>query len=235
MSENSPSSNSTTIQTHFHIIAANETEEGGWIPEPQLTEQLRVINDDFNSTGISFNRTSVERVINEEWFSNGGPETKVQDEMKQHLRKGGASDLNVYFVDFAGDWEGLLGYSTFPITYNNNSIDDGVVILYSTVPGGTTSHFNLGRSLTHEVGHWLGLYHTFQNGCDNPGDYVSDTPDQATPTTGCPSSRDTCSSEGVDPIHNFMDYSDDSCMNNFTPTQAVRIKSQIITYRNIRF
>ena len=105
------------------------------------------------------------------------------------------------------------------------------MLLHSTLPGGSASPFDEGDTGTHEVGHYLGLYHTFDNGCAAPGDSVADTPAEASPAYGCPFGRDTCAAAGLDPIFNFMDYSDDACMDEFTLGQDSRVQSSVLTYR----
>ena len=212
------------------------------------------MNQDYNGTGLSFQLQNITRTLNATWFDNVAPNTDVQTDMKNAIRQGDVQTLNIYTVGFnSAAARGLLGYSTFPADYAGNPMDDGVVVLYSSLPGGSSANFSLGRTSTHEVGHWVGLYHPFQGGCDGPGDYVDDTPAEATPASGCPIGRDTCPSPGLDREHtfapspqafvahpitfpavqNFMDYSNDACMNNFTPGQIARLQSQIQTYRGI--
>lgn len=169
-----------------------------------------MLNEDYAPQGLAFVLANTTRTVNPTWFAQVGPDTSLQTTMKRQLRAGGAAALNVYTVGFqSGAGEGLLGYSTFPADYAGNPSDDGVVILFSSLPGGSTTNYNEGKTLTHEAGHWVGLYHTFQGGCSGSGDMVSDTPPEASPASGCPTGRDTCSGGGVDPIHNYMDYSYD--------------------------
>ncbi|KAB5595367.1 Extracellular metalloprotease [Ceratobasidium theobromae] len=223
-----------TIQVYWHVIQAGATLDQGNIPDNQVTDSINAMNDHYASVGLRFALVGTDRTTNADWFNSAGPASAFQSAMKTALRKGSVAALNVYSVGFkSGSGAGLLGYATFPFSYSGNPVDDGVVILYSSVPGGSVTNYNQGKTLTHEVGHWLGLYHTFQGGCSSPGDFVDDTPPEASAASGCPTGRDTCPGGGVDPIHNYMDYSYDSCMNQFTAGQTARIKSQIATYRGI--
>lgn len=221
------------INVYYHVVFANDTYAGGKMPQSQLKNQTAVLNKDYNGT-LTFVTAGINYYRSASWFLNVGPDTSQQTAMKKALRQGGVGDLNVYTVGFAnGTGEGLLGYSTFPWQYKTNPKDDGVVMLYSSLPGGQTENYNLGRTLTHEAGHWVGLYHTFQGGC-NGGDSVDDTPAEDSPAFECPTGRDTCPNQpGLDPIHNFMDYTYDSCMTGFTAGQFTRIKGQLRTFRGL--
>ncbi|OSC98680.1 Metalloprotease [Trametes coccinea BRFM310] len=223
-----------TVSVYFHVISKDSTAAGGNIPDSMIADQIAVLNEDYAPSGLAFVLAGTTRTVNAQWFNQVGPDSSLQTTMKRQLRQGGAAALNVYTVGFtSGSGEGLLGYSTFPSDYSSDPTDDGCVILFSSLPGGSTEDFNEGKTLTHEAGHWVGLYHTFQGGCSGSGDMVSDTPPEASPASGCPTGRDTCPGGGVDPIHNYMDYSVDSCMNQFTPGQTSRMSAQLRTYRGI--
>lgn len=123
------------------------------VPDKQIQSQITTLNADYKGSGYAFHLASTSRTLNADWFNNAGPGTSQQSAMKQQLRKGDATALNVYTVGFTtGPDAGLLGYATFPYSYASDPSDDGVVVLYSSLPGGTSSNYNLGRTLTHEIG-----------------------------------------------------------------------------------
>lgn len=217
-----------TISVHFHVINRGSGIANGDVPEEMIQRQIDVLNDAYAGAGFSFELVSVDRTTNPSWYTMRAGST-AEREAKSALYIGGRDHLNIYTANLGG---GLLGWATFPSAYTVDPSQDGVVLLYATLPGGSAAPYNQGDTATHEIGHWLGLYHTFDGGCNSKGDYVDDTPAERSAAFGCPVGRDTCKGKpGIDPIENYMDYTDDACMDRFTAGQSARMNSLWQAYR----
>jgi hypothetical protein len=222
-----------TVPVYFHVLRAGNSYAEGNVPMSMVEKQMRVLNRAFAggyggaATPFVFELVSVDFTTNAEWFNMtyGSP---AEREAKTALRKGGLNALNIY----SGTAGGYLGWATWPWMAKEHPAWDGIVIDFDSMPGGNIEGFNLGHTATHEAGHWFGLYHTFQGGCSASGDGVEDTPRQFIPTSGCPKGKDTCTRhEGVDPIHNYMDYSTDPCYEEFSQGQVDRMNGFWVQYR----
>ena len=227
---------SVTIPTVFHVVS-KETLSGAAETrmDTMIAAQMDVLNDAFAGTTAAdaadspfrFDLVKTTHTVNPTW--NTVVPGKVERDMKQALHEGDSRTLNVYVADIGA---GLLGWAYFPKGYNNGrDFIDGVVMLDESMPGGTAGKYALGDTLVHEVGHWMMLEHTFAHGCSAAGDFVADTPREAVPQFNCPTGADTCTAPGLDPIHNFMDYTQDSCMNMFTPGQVERMNDAWLAFR----
>jgi hypothetical protein len=219
-----PAQTGGTIDVYVHVITDGVN---GNVTDSDIASQISVLNTAFASAGWSFNLVSTDRTTNASWFSMGlGSAEELA--AKSALREGSATALNIYTANPGG---GVTGYSSWPWDYGTAPDLDGVVILFSTLPGGSAAPFNLGDSAVHQVGHWMGLLHTFEGGCNGKGDYIDDTPAELSAAFGCPVTRDTCRGPGVDPIFNFMDATDDSCQSEFTAGQGGRMDRAFSAYR----
>lgn len=213
-----------TVRVYWHVVTSSSGQ--GSVSRARIDSQIAVLNAAFSAAGFSFVLAGTDVTANDAWFNCGGGSCETQ--MKNALRVGTAATLNIWSINSV---YALLGWGTFPSGYASQPNLDGVVVYHATLPGGNAAPYNEGDTATHNVGHWLGLYHTFQDGCTNANDQVSDTPSERSPAFGCPVGRNTCNKPGDDPITNFMDYTDDACMNEFTPGQGARMNAQWTQYR----
>jgi hypothetical protein len=196
---------------------------------------MDVLNNAFADIGYSFLHVDTVYTSNSNWLEGiVGSGSPVGNEMKTALAVDPATTFNVYVTDLKNtDPSILLGYATFPFQYPEDDPRHGVVLNGGSLPGGSLERTNLGITLVHEGGHYLGLFHTFQgDSCDGSGDFVDDTPAEESSADGCPVGRDTCPDHhGLDPIWNYMDYSDDECLNSFTEGQRIQINKMISSFK----
>ncbi|HEX3740794.1 MAG TPA: zinc metalloprotease [Terriglobales bacterium] len=230
---------SVTVTVYFHIISKGLAIQDGNVPDAMIQAQIDELNKAYSgahssgatNTPFRFVLAGTDRTVDASWFTMEKG-SKAEVAAKTKLRKAGAANLNIYTANPQQD----LGWSTYPWDYSKKGLNDGVVVRFTTLPGGTENHYNEGRSIVHETGHWLGLYHTFQGGCTYPNDYATDTPAEASASFACPTGQDSCAGEefpGLDPIDNFMDYTDDSCMVRFSAEQSKRMDAMSLKYRTI--
>jgi hypothetical protein len=224
-----------TVPTWVHVV--HHADGTGNVSNQAINAQIQVLNMTFGGfeggypTGFSFQLAGVTRTPNTAWYL-AGPSTSSERAMKRALRQGGDNTLNIYLTTASV----YLGWAYYPnqTEKNGTAYLDGIVIDWESMLGTSPTYagrYDQGETATHEAGHWLNLAHTFDGGCNHWGDHVDDTPPMLVPTSGCPAGKDTCREPGLDPIHNYMDYSYDSCYTEFTRGQTLRAQDAWLRYR----
>ncbi|SFZ89741.1 Pregnancy-associated plasma protein-A [Flaviramulus basaltis] len=216
------------IPVYIHIVLPNAND----VSNSQIQSQISVLNNDFSSTntnllpsgatdfindatttGVSFSLAQTFRYNNS--TSSWGTNDSVKSAYPPITPE---THLNIWVCNIGG---GILGYAQFP---GGNLSTDGVVLLHSSLPGGSAAPYNLGRTATHEVGHYLNLRHIWGDGRCKQDDFVTDTPSSNGANYGCPSFP-TVNCNTTDMTMNYMDYTDDACMYMFTDGQRNRMRA----------
>ncbi len=245
-SEYDPAGGDFVVPVVVHVIL-NDTGSMGNIGHSQIVRQIEILNDDFAGIGLgsegSAERSGIRFVLagldpdgvptngvtrsqNSSWFNDQGDYWKT-------LAWDPNRFLNIYTNTTGGSSHGYV--SNFPAAGFAGDLDDRIVIDFTAFGEDTPigPPYEIGRILTHEVGHYFGLFHTFEGGCETSschvsGDLICDTPSHYLPTDGCQGSAEC----GFDPpVSNFMNYSDSACMSTFSPDQVRRMRCTAVTYR----
>ncbi|GAB1447270.1 hypothetical protein MASR2M44_02620 [Bacteroidota bacterium] len=252
------------IPVVFHVIHKWGAEN---VSQQQLQDAIRVLNEDFRKKAGTNGGTSTDALAVDmeyefriaQYDPNGNPTSGVnriystqtdnaRDAAKSISYWDARKYLNIWVVNTIQNTTGdpnsiVLGYAQFPFMLNSNPSTDGLVLRsdqLGVIEIGRADQ--AGRTLTHEAGHWVGLYHPFQGGCvggtasncASQGDQVCDTPPVESSTSGCPTSRNSCSNDVPnlpDLVKNYMDYADGTCMNMFTSGQKQRADASMNSFR----
>lgn len=253
------------IPTVVHCIQASSTPV---VTDACVQSQIDVLNEDFQALNADssvipaefqaiFGNCSIEFCL--ATIDPSGNPTNGIVRIVDPTHATGHTQANEAAMKGLSDWDptkyfniwvpqtlggGLLGYATFPSSLGSAPQLDGIVLSgeYFGRGGCGLSPFDLGRTATHEAGHWLGLYHTFESGCAgndaatcaSAGDRVCDTPPTSSANFGCPGVQNTCTETPVDhndQTHNYMDYGDDRCIVMFTDGQAAVMQAVLNTTR----
>nr|WP_052477813.1 zinc metalloprotease [Kibdelosporangium sp. MJ126-NF4]CTQ88517.1 hypothetical protein [Kibdelosporangium sp. MJ126-NF4] len=219
-----------TIPVVFHVVS--KADGTGNVSQATVDAQIARMNKDFSGqeapgvaadTGFRFRLATTRRWTNDNWFDRA-VDDNVNEAMRRATREGGKSTLNIWSVNLP-----YGGRANFAWEAETHKDIEGVMLVWTVLPGGSDPAHNQGNVASHEAGHWLGLYHTFERGCDDQNDLVADTP-QHTNSADC-EEWDGCPAPGMDPIHNYMTYTDDGCRNQFTAGQGARARDQWSAYR----
>jgi hypothetical protein len=237
------------IPVAVHVVYSNENDANN-ISDAQINDQITILNDDFRGrsggldTEIEFCLAGINRIQD---AANSIVYLGTNDAtLKLSIQEDPTIYLNCWVVDeiYYPSGAKVLGSSTFPKELANAPQLDGVIIADHNFGSiGTASNsqpYHKGRTAVHEFGHWLNLFHVFQNGCDDKwtcefsGDCCCDTPPQDIAVGGCKTLRNSCHGDDPDekdPVRNYMGYSNDNCMREFTDCQKGRMHEALETYR----
>ncbi|MGO4258429.1 zinc metalloprotease [Marmoricola sp. RAF53] len=230
------------IPVYVHVIQGSHRKERT-VNVTKVRRTLAILRGGFAGTQAagaartrySFTIKKINFVKNDKWY-HASLFSKADRQMKTKMHRGGSRSLNLYLSGARADGLPLLGYSRFPWQYRLNPKLDSVTVNVDGLTGGRANGYNLGDTVIHEVGHWMGLFHTFEGGCSEINDAVADTPAEKAPNYRCADVGHVCDptelATKVDPAYNFMDYSLDQCMRMFTEGQASRMDAEFALYRS---